>query len=187
MVLAVLVLKGVTGLLASGVVTYGVLQDLRGRRFSVLESLGIVVGRLLPLIGIVTCVMIGVFLGAILLLVPGVMLVCRWYVSAPACIVERRGVRDSMARSRDLTRGCRWQVFGAAVMIVGGSATILSGIDTLGALLAALLGWVAASVASVAGEVAAIAFNGVVVGVLYYDLRIAKEGIDIDKIASVFD
>ena len=29
-------------------------------------------------------------------------------------------------------------------------------------------------------------FNGVLIGVSYYQLRVAKEGVDIDKIASVF-
>jgi hypothetical protein len=31
------------------------------------------------------------------------------------------------------------------------------------------------------------AFNAVLVGVFYYQLRVAKDGVDIDKIASVFD
>jgi hypothetical protein len=31
------------------------------------------------------------------------------------------------------------------------------------------------------------AFNGVIVGVFYYQLRVAKEGVDIDQIAKVFD
>ena len=36
-------------------------------------------------------------------------------------------------------------------------------------------------------EAAAGAFNAVTAGVLYYQLRVAKEGVDIERIASVFD
>ena len=42
-------------------------------------------------------------------------------------------------------------------------------------------------VATFAIEAVIGAFNAVVVGVLYYQLRVAREGADIEKIASVFD
>ena len=180
---AVAVVKGVTNVLANGVVSYGVLQDLRGRRFSVAESLWVVMGRLLPLLGIVVCVSIGVGMGLFLLVVPGIVLACRWYVCAPVCIAERSGVFDSMGRSRDLTEGYRWQVFGAAFVVVLGSFIV----GVIVGLVAARFGPTALQAATFALAAAVSAFSGVVVGVLYYELRVAKEGVDIDRIASVFD
>ncbi|MFW8695946.1 hypothetical protein ACOI9Y_35795, partial [Mesorhizobium japonicum] len=53
------------------------------------------------------------------------MLTVLWSVSAPAVVAEKRGVFEAMQRSRDLTRGYRWHIFGLLViylvlsMIVG--------------------------------------------------------------------
>ena len=180
---AVGLLKVVTSLLASGMVTYGVLQDLRGRRFSVVESFRVVLGRLLPLLGIVTCVVFGIALGLLLLAVPGIMLACRWYLSVPVCIAERTGVFDSMGRSRDLTAGHRWQIFGAGALV------IIAGwiFGAAASLAAAPFSVFAVQVAALALSAVVTSFTGVLVGAFYYELRVAKEGVDIERIASVFD
>ena len=59
--------------------------------------------------------MLGIFGGAILLLVPGLILAVMWSVVAPACVVERTGVFGAFSRSQELTRGYRWPIFGLYV------------------------------------------------------------------------
>ena len=117
--------------LASGAVIYGVVQDLRGRSFSVADSLQIALNRLLPMVGVAICTTILIGLATILLIVPGLMVACAFYVSMPACVAEQAGVFESMARSRFLTKGCRWQVFGLSLLILVGGIV-------LGALVALL-------------------------------------------------
>jgi hypothetical protein len=169
--------------LASGAVIYGVIQDLRGRTFSVADSIQIALGRFLPMLGVASCTTIAIALGSVLLVVPGIILACMYYVAMPACVAERVGVFASMSRSSFLTKGYRWQVLGTFLLI------LVAGI-VLGAILGmvfVLTGRIGLLISTQALGAIISSFNGVLVSVFYYELRVAREGIDIDKIASVFD
>jgi hypothetical protein len=169
--------------LVGGAVIYGVVQDLRGRTFSVGDSIQIALRRLLPMLGVAICGAIAIGLGSVLLIVPGLILACMFFVATPACVAEQTGVFESLSRSRSLTKGYRWQVFGTFLLML-----------VVGIVLGAIVGLVFAAT----GEFGMViftqalgavvgSFNGVLISVFYYELRVAKEGIDIDKIASVFD
>jgi hypothetical protein len=101
----------------------------------------------------------------------------------PACVAERVGVFASMSHSSFLTKGYRWQVFGTLLLILVGGIV-------LGAILGmvfVLTGRIGLLISTQALGAIISSFNGVLVSVFYYELRVAREGIDIDKIASVFD
>jgi len=111
-----------------------------------------------------------------------VIMMCMWYVSLPACITEHIGVGASMSRSRFLTRGYRWQVLGTNLLI-----------GTVGASLLVFIPSTPSGIAQGGGQVWQFssyaivdALYGVVACVFYYELRLAKEGVDL-KIAGVFD
>lgn len=120
-------------------------------------------------------------LGFLLFVVPGVIIGCMLYVAIPACVIEKLGVTASMSRSVALTKGYRWQIFGLFLLVVVISAlgafvfTLIGGAGLVGQLLA--FGW----------QVVSTAFGAVLSAVIYHDLRMAKEGIDLDTLASVFD
>jgi hypothetical protein len=59
---------------------------------------------------------IGIAIGFVLLIVPGLFLLTIWAVFAPAIVVEGRGVFESLGRSHELVRGDGWTVFGAIVV-----------------------------------------------------------------------
>jgi hypothetical protein len=172
--------------LANGAVIYGVVQELRGRAFSVGNSILAALRRLLPMFGVTICVGIVIGLGAMLLLVPGIILACMYLLSIQTCVAERAGVFTSMSRSRFLTKGHRWQLFGILLLVLV-AAIILNVV--FGLLFS--LGHPDRTFETVIGTQAASAilgsFNGVLFSVIYYQLRVAKEGVDIEKIASVFD
>jgi uncharacterized membrane protein len=151
--------------------------------FSVADSIQIAARRFLPIVGVGICTSILIGLGAMLLIVPGLMVACMYYVSIPACVAEQTGVFKSMSRSAFLTKGYRWQVFGMFLLIVVGGLILASIVG----LVFVFTGKVGLEIASQAMSAIVSAFNGVIVGVFYYQLRVAKEGVDIDKIASVFD
>jgi hypothetical protein len=181
--MAAVVVNLICSPIATGAVVYGVIQELRGRSFSLGESLQVALQRLLPMIGLAICVGLLTGLATILLIVPGLMVACRYYVAMPACLAEQTGVFDSMSRSAFLTKGYRWQVLGMLILIFIGGA-IIEGIVWL---IFRASGPFALQIALQPVLAIVGAFNGIIVGVYYYQLRVAKEGVDIDRIASVFD
>jgi hypothetical protein len=182
--------------IATGAITYGVVQDLRDEPVSIGEAIAIAARRVLPMFGVALVVGILVFLGSVLFVVPGFIVACMYFVAAPVCIAEREGVGGSLRRSRFLTKGHRWKIFGAFLLIlvpglivVGVIAAGVFGagfsIDPGGAPMLQNVG--AATVAQDAVAAVFGAFYAVLVAVFYYHLRVAKEGVDLAKIASVFD
>ncbi len=61
---------------------------------------------------------IGIGLGFLLLIVPGLFLLTIWLLIVPAIMLEGCGVSASFARSQDLVRGYGWSVFGVIVLTV---------------------------------------------------------------------
>lgn len=104
----------------------------------------------------------------------------RYFAVIPILVVEGTGVRDSMRRSRFLADG-----YGARIVLLVG------GVFVCAIIFSAILAGIASSVAS--GVVGAILYlfcaalvgqlAGVVVTLLYFDLRIRKEGYDIELLA----
>jgi hypothetical protein len=90
---------------------------------------------------------LGIGLGLILLIVPGLYLLTRWAVITPTIVLENRSAGESFSRSSELTAGKRWTVLGVVlvtllVFVVG--AAIVGGVlqailpDFLGAWLGSL-------------------------------------------------
>jgi len=165
--------------------TYGTVQALRGRRVSIGDCL-IQGGRRLP-VGIVIGFLayVGIVLGAVLLIIPGIILFTMWSVALPANTVERTGILASLSRSQELTRGRRWRVFGTILVPILLSAVtswILLGIfgfRAVGLQTFQIVSWLVHGVEQ--------AFSVCVFATLYYYLRRDKEGVDIEQIAAVFD
>jgi MFS family permease len=170
--------------LADAAIIYGVVQELRGRGFTFAESLSTGFGRLGPVFGLSLVVGILAGLGALLFLVPGLIVMTMFYVAIPACVAERLGVGDSMKRSAFLTKGNRWRIFGIVLIVI--LATMIVG-GLVGVLVALVGGVTLVDIALYPIQAIAGAFGAVVVGVLYYQLRVVKEGVDIETIAAVFD
>src|ERR1035437_8814845 len=60
---------------------------------------------------------VGVVIGFILIIVPGLILITIWSVAAPVVVLERPGPLAALARSRELVRGNGWQVFGVIFVL----------------------------------------------------------------------
>ncbi len=71
-----------------------------------------------PLIGAGILAGLGIAVGFVLLIVPGLILLTIWALVVPVIVVERRGVIDSFKRSRELVRGNGWPVFGVVIIII---------------------------------------------------------------------
>lgn len=194
--------------LVTAALVYGTLQDLRGEKASIGECFSQGLGRMFPVLGIALVTYLVIFLAALALIIPGIYVAVMLWVTIPVAVVERRGI-GSLGRSSELTRGYRWRIVGALVIYlliafgismlfgvvsaglmfgtmgadvfssdVESTEHILSGMSpTIVAILA--IDWVSSALISM--------FFAILVAVCYHDLRVAKEGVDTDQIASVFD
>jgi hypothetical protein len=173
----------VTQTLAGAAVMHGVVQELRGQRFSIAGSLRIFLLRFLPMTGVVVVTTLVISFGVAVLVVPGFILACMYFVSMPVCAAELAGISASVSRSIFLTEGHRWQIFGTMVLlaVAGVILSVVVGVIFAPAGVGEFL------LAYVVLRLIINSFNGVLVSVFYYELRAAKEGVDIDKIAGVFD
>jgi len=71
---------------------------------------------ILPLIGFGILAGIGIAIGFLLIVVPGLILLTFWSVGAPSIVVEGQGVFDAFGRSWKLVRGEGWSVFGVLLL-----------------------------------------------------------------------
>lgn len=146
----------------------------------------------LPLLGLGMLVGLGTGLGYILLIVPGIILAVMWSAATGALVVEGRGIFDSLQRSRDLTRGYRWPIFGLVVIYMVASFVI--GL-LIGGIGMATGGSFLDGSPNLAVSMATNAISNILTGVigsagaaaLYYELRSVKEGVGPEQLASVFD
>ena len=105
-------------MLVQGALVQATIAHADGRRASLAQCLGTGLTMAVPLIGLSILMLLGILFGFALLLVPGIMLFVMWSVAVPALAAEGGGVFAAFARSRALTKGARWKIFGLFVLIV---------------------------------------------------------------------
>jgi hypothetical protein len=98
-------------LLAYGVMFQVAMQDLHGQSGSTDGLFKTALGKFWPLLGLAIVYAVGIVLGSLLLIVPGIIVGLAWSVAMPALVLEDRGVFASIGRSAALTRGKRWSIF----------------------------------------------------------------------------
>jgi hypothetical protein len=199
------ILDGILGIVLTAGLAYGVVQDLRGRPTTFLATVGQGLRRVLPATGagaiagaiayapaVVAALLANAAsepaAGLVLLasLVTIVIQTALW-VTVPAAVLERVGVVGALGRSLRLTRGNRWRIFG--VMLVLGMLFLAAILLTTGLRTGdetdeelrrdALVGL------AVTVVLAPLFSAATVVG--YHDLRGAKEGVDVEDLAKVFE
>jgi hypothetical protein len=96
------------------------IDDVRDGRvdLSIRETLNRVLPRLNTLTFAGLLAAVGITLGFLLLIVPGLILITLWLLIVPAIMLENRGVLESFGRSRQLVSGHGWSVFGVIVLTV---------------------------------------------------------------------
>jgi uncharacterized membrane protein len=188
-----LLVNMILSLVIQGAVAYAVFQVIMGGRASLGESVSKSASKIFALIGLAILSGVGVSFASILLIIPGLILLCMWYVAAPACVVERLGPVESLGRSRALTKGYRWQVFGVIALLslltwlmyflfaflTRGLTRFFVSDITLQFLLTPIVTGLARLIPN--------AFVNVASAVAYYRLRMVKENLTMENLADVFD
>lgn len=169
------------GYVVTGFVTYSVLEQLRGRNPAPGAALAYGASRAGPLILAAIFTTILIFGASLFLIIPGIYFAVPWSLIAPVVIAEK-GV-DPRARSAELTAGHRWGLFGLLILI-GIAGGILSGLMRL--IVGLPLDFVSKLVGQTIPQALVLSFTAAVYGVIYYQLRSEKEGVDLEQLTSVF-
>lgn len=114
---------------------------------------------------------LGIALGILLFIVPGLILLTWWCLMVPVIVLEEKHVGEAFSRSRELVRGHAWTVFGVVIvagLLSGIAAGIIQAIFSfLGTFLRI---WVGGTISSaIVGPFIAIALT-----LMYFTLRDLK-------------
>ena len=178
---ALLVLLGWPGILLANVLNLAAIflvqgalvkavEDVRDGRqdLGIAETFGHAGRRLLPLAGAGILATIGIVIGLLLLIVPGLVLLTWWLVLSPVVMLEHRPVLESFGRSRALVRGSAWPVFGVVVLTL---LVLLARALALGIVLLPLDEALRGFLQSAVGNSLAAPFAAVAWTLTYFRLR----------------
>lgn len=181
-------------MLVQGAMVRATIAHAEEQRASLAQCISTGLSVAVPLIGLSILMMLGLMAGFLLLFVPGVILYLMWSVAVPALVAEEQGVFAAFGRSRALTKGARWKIFGlqlllivlifvfsavfGALVLAGGMATSAAG----GAVSMSPLFLILSAVSNTL----LIAFWSTAQANLYIGLREWKDGPQAGKLAEIF-
>ena len=169
---------------ATGFVILAAYDARLGRSGGIGQYVGTVLRAIVPIVLCTIVVGIGVGIGAVLLLVPGLWLYGVWCVVVPAIVIERAGFA-SLGRSAE--RGYRWPCIGTLLLIMVCFLFITVVARMIGNVIlgGAMTGFGGVIVNAIAGGLA-MGLSGVSVAMIYARLREIKEGTSLEQIVEVF-
>ncbi len=170
--------------LSQAILVHGAFQDMHGRPVALGESVQAGLRRLFPVIGLALLGALLGLAGLAVLVIPGLIVLTAWFVATSVCVVERLGPWRSLDRSARLTKGHRWKIFFLLALLLGIDALVGQAIEIA---LTPIVGTGFVPIGGLVGDATWTAFSAIVGVVAYHDLRVAKEGVDTDRIAAVFD
>ena len=192
-----------------GAMAYAVYQVRRGEPVTIFTSMSRGMARFGSLLAVVLVIFLFMLICLMCLIIPGhllmsrwavvvppyfndmivpaivLLLTIRWAVAAPVCAVERLHVRASLKRSSVLTRGRRLKVAGLTILIYVFSHVLELAMKKL----TASLGGMTLTLLFVESLIVFIPqlFSNIIVATMYYELRMSREGVQIDSLAHVFE
>jgi hypothetical protein len=185
-----IVLSVIAGVIIQGALAMSLVDAYIGHPVDWLHSVRESAGRLGALLWLSIIAGLGVALGFIALIIPGVWLLVMWCVAVPALMFEQVSGFRALGRSFELVRGRWWPTFAAlfvaalmlfvalflVTLVLGAIESALS-VGSVGPWL--VLNWLGA----VVGDLIALPFIAAVIAVMYIDLRVRKEALDLELLA----
>ncbi len=152
------------------------------------ESLRLALQRLGSLVWLSILMGIGLTLGFALCIVPGVWLAVAWSLAFVALVAEDLNGSSALRRSYELVRGRWWATFGVLIIafIINTVVDQIVAIPfAIGSFFSAdsVVGFTLSAVANIISDVITTPFVAAVFVLVYFDLRVRKEGFDLQLLA----
>jgi hypothetical protein len=183
------VLAVVASTLATGACFKAIADAYLGARPTAKASLAFALRRIHSILWVTLLGGLLVVLGLVACIVPGIWLYVSFAVAVPALLMEDVRGRRALGRSRRLVRGRWWPTFGILILgalLAGIVSAAITGLlealalaDPDNEVVAVILRTIGGTVASTI----ATPFQAAFVTVLYFDLRVRKEGFDLQLLA----
>ncbi len=190
---------------SQGATLVAVSEIYLGRPATLRSAFARIRGRVAGLCVLMIVMGLGIAVGLVLLIVPGVILALMWSLAVPVAVIEEETIGASLSRSAELTKGFRlrvlliWFLFLILTWIVSLLLSVPAAIAGMlsafahsepGGLMAPVMpGWVLVLnvittfvARCLVGPLMSIAF-----AVLYYDVRVRKEAFDLQVMMEALD
>jgi uncharacterized membrane protein len=197
--MAMVIVMVICGLLLQATIIRAAAAQARGEKASLGECLTTGLAKILPLFLLGLLMGFGGMIGFVLLIVPGIILFIMWSVAAPALVVEDLGPIAALGRSRALTKGYRWTIFGIGLLMLIALWILSAVVGLVMLLFMGLNGLETMSVSIEASSYSPVtiifglvfntlytAFFAALPASLYLMLREIKEGPQADRLADIF-
>src|SRR5215472_11356760 len=183
---ALLSLGGIAGAIIGSIISFATtyvvqaslikaVQDVRDGRvdLDLGETVRAASPYILPVIGASILAAIGITIGFILLIVPGLILLTYWCLIVPFIVLGGAGVFQSFGQSMRTVRGYAWRVFGTYVLVF---LILIAFAIVLGFILILLPLWLRSFVNNVVTGTLIAPFLALVATLIYYRLIAAHAG-----------
>ncbi len=125
------------------------------------------------------------FLATLALVIPGIVVACGYSVAAEAAALESGSSSDALRRSWELTKGFRWKALALGVVSIGLILVVFVGAGVVGGILGGVMGGLDVVLVVLGACVSLLIYPVIscVFTVFYYDLRVRKEGFDLEMLS----
>jgi hypothetical protein len=187
--LVALLLSMAMFVLAQGACFRAIAEGWLGGRPTWQDSLRFALRLALPLLWVTVLYFLAIMLGVVALLVGAIWATVAFAFCYPALLVEDLRGTEALGRSRRLVSGQWWRCFG--ILLIGFLlATAISLLATIvvslpivfvdGSSIAALI---VSAVAAIVAAAISTPLQAAITTILYFDLRVRKEGLDLELLA----
>jgi len=172
--------------IASGAATYAISERYLGNDVTIASALHRGLSHFWTLSLAQIAATIRVLIGFVLLIIPGILWMLSYSLIVPAILVEGQKGLPSLKRSRDLVKGHRGKVFLVMLVINLLQGVVAAGVGMVSSFLFAGGSSGLAIASSALSNLLSIFLTplGIIAAILlYYDMRIRKEGFDLEMLS----
>jgi hypothetical protein len=176
--------------IATGAGTYAISERYLGNDVTIGQALSRVLKSLWTLSVAQLAAALWVFIGFVLLVVPGILWSLSYSLVVPAVLIEDQKAAAGLRRSWELVKGNRGKVFAVLVVVSALQWLLGFGVGNLSKLVLDVESSSGSFLRSALKDVTTIFLTplGIIADILlYYDFRIRKEGFDLEMLSRAFE